>query len=86
VNRLASIVLYVTAPCSPALSMVVHIGSAHVIALIDFARNTEMLVIAQDLNAAKPKLMMRGGRHVFLGDFMKIIMTKTHPFLSPTKK
>jgi hypothetical protein len=50
------------------------------------AGNTEMLGLAQGLNAAKPKLMMKGGRHVCMGDFMKIIMTKSYPFLFPRKK
>jgi len=49
---------YVIALCSHALSMVVHFMSVG----IDVARNTEMLGIAQGLNAVKLKLMMRGGR------------------------
>jgi hypothetical protein len=42
--------------------VVVHFMSANVSIAIDVARNTEMLGIAQGLNAARPKLMMRGGR------------------------
>ncbi len=57
-----SFVQYVIAPCSHALSMVVHFMSAHVSIGIVVARNTEMLGIAQGLNAVKLKLMMRGGR------------------------
>ena len=65
--------------------MAVHIGSVDVIIGIDAARNTDMLQLAQNLNAAKPKLMMRGGRHVFMGGG-KIIMIKSHTFLFPPKK
>jgi hypothetical protein len=65
--------------------MVVHIGSADVICLITFARKTEILGLAQCLNAVKPKLMMRGGRLVTLED-TEVILTKSHPFLFPRKK
>ena len=43
------LVQYVTAPCYPALSMAVQGGSEW---------NTKMLIIAQCLNAVKPKLMI----------------------------
>ena len=77
---------YDTAPCSHALSMVDHIGSANVNSMIDAARNTEINGLAQRLNAVKLKLMMKGGRHVLIWDFMNIIMTKSHPFLFPDTK
>ena len=83
---MASVLLYITAPCSPAMTMAGHIGSANVICMIENARNSEMLGLVQYPSAVKPKLMMRGGRHVSMGDFMKIIMTKSHPSLFPTKK
>jgi hypothetical protein len=79
------VMLYITAPFSPALSVAVQFGNANVTALIAIARNTNMLIIAQNLNAVKPKLMMRGGTHVFMRD-TKIITRKTHPFLFPMKK
>jgi hypothetical protein len=44
--------------------MVVNGGSAAVIMRMPDARNSEINGIAQNLNAAKLKLMMRGGRHV----------------------
>ena len=62
---MTSFLLHITAPISLALSMVVHIGSANVIIMISIcARKSEIIILAQDLNAAKPKLMMRGGRNV----------------------
>jgi hypothetical protein len=64
---------------------VVHFGSADVNPLIRFALNSEMFRLAQVLNAAKPKLMMRGERHVLMGA-TKTIMTKSHPLLFPEKK
>ena len=42
--------------------MVVHGGSADVTAMIEAARNSEVIILAQCLNAVKPKLMMKGGR------------------------
>jgi hypothetical protein len=80
------LVLYISAPFSPALLKVVQFGSVFVMLLIAFVRKSEINGLAQDLNAVKLKLMMREGRHVSIKTFLKIIMTKTHPSLFPTKK
>ena len=80
-----SIVPRYTALRSPASLTVIHLFSAYAIRMIALARNTEMLEDAQYPSVAKPKLMMREGRHVSMED-TKIIMTKSLSFLFPTTK
>jgi hypothetical protein len=67
--------------------MVVHGRSADVNGRRECARNSEINRLAQSLNAAKPKLIMKEGRHVSSGVvYGKVIMTGFHPFLFPMKK
>jgi hypothetical protein len=82
----ASFVQCVTVPLSHALLTVVQFGSADAIMRMLDAQKEEINGLAQGLNAAKLKLMMMGGRHVFMGFYGKVIMTNSYPLLFPGKK